>query len=323
MKCRILLFYNESFKKMEDCSVKNFKIGELNASQIVLGCMRINEEGKKPVEIIETAYENGINYFDHADIYGGGECETIFAHALQKSSVKREDIIVQSKCGIVPGKMFDFSKEHIISSVEGSLKRLEMDYLDVLLLHRPDTLVEPEEVAEAFDELEKAGKVKYFGVSNQNPGQIELLKTAVKQPLLFNQLQFGLKHTGMIDAGINVNMENPASVVHDNGLLEYSRINNMTIQAWSPFQYGYFEGVFIGHEKFPELNKKLEFYAQKYNSTPTGIAIAWINRHPANIQTIIGTMTLSRIKEIADASEIVLSREEWYDLYMSAGNILP
>lgn len=303
--------------------MKTFKIGELEASQIILGCMRINEEGKDPVAVIETSVEEGINFFDHADIYGGGACESIFADALNKSSVKREDIILQSKCGIVPGKMFDFSKEHILESVEGSLSRLKTDYLDTLLLHRPDTLVEPEEVAEAFYELEKAGKVRYFGVSNQNPGQVELLKTAVKEPLLFNQLQFGLKHTGMIDAGIHVNMSDDASFVHDNGILECSRINKMTIQAWSPFQYGFFEGVFVGNEKFPDLNKKLEYYAEKYNSTPTGIAIAWINRHPANIQTIIGTMTLSRIKEIAAAADIVLEREEWYDLYMAAGNILP
>ncbi|MGY3735948.1 aldo/keto reductase [Lactococcus taiwanensis] len=303
--------------------MKTFKIGELEASQIILGCMRINEAGKDPAAVIETAFASGINFFDHADIYGGGECETLFSKALKQSSVKREEIILQSKCGIVPGKMFDFSKRHIIEAVEGSLQRLDTDYLDALLLHRPDTLVEPEEVAEAFYELEKAGKVRYFGVSNQNPGQVELLKTAVKQPLLFNQLQFGLKHTGMIDAGIHVNMNDEGSVVHDNGILEYSRINKMTIQAWSPFQYGFFEGVFVGNEKFPELNKKLEFYAEKYNSTPTGIAVAWINRHPANIQTIIGTMTTSRIKEIATASDIVLSREEWYDLYMAAGNILP
>ena len=303
--------------------MKKFKIGELEASQIILGCMRINEEGKDPVAVIEKSVEQGINFFDHADIYGGGACESIFADALEKSSVKREDIILQSKCGIVPGKMFDFSKKHIIESVEGSLSRLKTDYLDTLLLHRPDTLVEPEEVAEAFYELEKAGKVRYFGVSNQNPGQVELLKTAVKEPLLFNQLQFGLKHTGMIDAGIHVNMSDEGSFVHDNGILEYSRINKMTIQAWSPFQYGFFEGVFVGNEKFTDLNKKLEFYAEKYNSTPTGIAVAWINRHPANIQTIIGTMTLSRIEEIAAASDIVLERAEWYDLYMAAGNILP
>lgn len=303
--------------------MKQIKIADLTASQIVLGCMRINEEGKNPVRTLETAYANGINFFDHADIYGAGECETIFAKALKETSFSRDDIILQSKVGIRPGIAFDFSKEHILNSVDGVLKRLETDHLDTLLLHRPDALVDPEEVAEAFYQLEKAGKVRYFGVSNQKPLQVELLKTAVKQPLLFNQLQFGLKHTGMIDSGIHVNMTDDGSFDHDGSILEYSRINKMTIQAWSPFQYGFFEGAFVGNEKFPELNKKLEFYAEKYNSTPSGIAIAWINRHPANIQTVIGTMTESRIEEVAKASDIVLSREEWYDLYMAAGNILP
>jgi predicted oxidoreductase len=204
------------------------------------------------------------------------------------------------------------------------LKRLDTDYLDALLLHRPDTLVEPEEVAEAFSQLEKAGKVRAFGVSNQNPGQIELLKTAVKQPLNINQLQFGLKHTGMIDAGINVNMENQAGLVRDGGILEYSRIHDMTIQAWSPFQYGFFEGVFVGNtEKFPELNARLLELADQYKVTPSGIAVAFINRHPAKMQTILGTMTPSRIIEATEAADIVLTREEWYSLYMAAGNILP
>ncbi len=297
---------------------------DMTASQIILGCMRINEAGKNPVEIIQTAYDHGINFFDHADIYGKGECETIFAQALKATSISRSDIYLQSKVGIRPGIAFDFSKAHIIEAVEGSLKRLDTDYLDALLLHRPDTLVEPEEVAEAFSQLEKAGKVRAFGVSNQNPGQIELLKTAVKQPLNINQLQFGLKHTGMIDAGINVNMENQAGLVRDGGILEYSRLHDMTIQAWSPFQYGFFEGVFVGNtEKFPELNAKLQELADQYKVTPSGIAVAFINRHPAKIQTILGTMTPSRIIEATEAADIVLTREEWYSLYMAAGNILP
>jgi predicted oxidoreductase len=195
--------------------------------------------------------------------------------------------------------------------------------LDTLLLHRPDTLVEPEEVAEAFNELEKSGKVRVFGVSNQNPGQIELLRTAVKQTLTINQLQFGLKHTGMIDAGLHVNMADKGSLDHDGGTLEYSRINHITIQAWSPYQYGFFEGIFVGNEKFPELNTKLEVLAEKYGVTPSGIAVAWIHRHPAKIQTIIGTMTPSRIVEATNAADVVLTREEWYALYMAAGNILP
>ena len=303
--------------------MKKIQIADMQASQIIFGCMRIIEPGKNPVKVIETAYENGINFFDHADIYGAGQCETVFAEALAQTSIRREDIYLQSKCAIRPGVAFDFSKEHIIKSVEGSLQRLQTDYLDTMLLHRPDTLMEPEEVAEAFYELEKSGKVRYFGVSNQNPMQVELLKTAVKQPLLFNQLQFGLKHTEMVDAGLNVNIPNQASHMQDGSVLEYSRINKMTIQAWSPFQHGYFDGPFVGNDKFPELNKKLEEYAEKYNLTPSGIAIAWINRHPARMQTIIGTMTERRIEEVTNASDLVLSREEWYDLYMAAGNILP
>lgn len=303
--------------------MKKIQIADMQASQIILGCMRIIEPGKNPVKVIETAYENGINFFDHADIYGAGQCETVFAEALAQTPIRREDIYLQSKCAIRPGIAFDFSKEHIIQSVEGSLKRLQTDYLDTMLLHRPDTLMEPEEVAEAFYELEKSGKVRYFGVSNQNPMQVELLKTAVKQPLLFNQLQFGLKHTEMVDAGLNVNIPNQASHMQDGSVLEYSRINKMTIQAWSPFQHGYFDGPFVGNDKFPELNKKLEEYAEKYNLTPSGIAIAWINRHPARMQTIIGTMTEQRIEEVTNASDLVLSRDEWYDLYMAAGNILP
>lgn len=304
--------------------MKKVTLGNTNqeVSSVVLGCMRINN-AEDPVAVIETAVENGIDFFDHADIYSGGECETIFAEALAKSSVKREDIFLQTKCGIVPGKMFDFSKKHIIESVEGSLKRLGTDHVDALLLHRPDTLVEPEEVAAAFDELEKSGKVRYFGVSNQKPMQIELLKKSVKQPLVANQLQFGLKHSGMIDQGIHVNMTDAASVDHDGSVLDYSRLNDMTIQAWSPYQYGFFEGVFIGNEKFPELNEKLTEMAEKYQTTPTGLASAWILRHPANMQVIAGTMNTGRIKEIAQASSIVLSREDWYDLYRAAGNILP
>lgn len=291
-------------------------------SSVILGCMRING-AKDPVKVIETAYDNGINFFDHADIYGGGECESIFADALAKTSLKREDLFIQTKCGIVPGVMFDFSKKHIIESVEGSLQRLKMDYVDALLLHRPDTLVDPSEVAEAFDELEKSGKVRHFGVSNQKPMQIDLLKKYVKQPLLANQLQFGLKHSGMIDQGIHVNMTDDGSVNHDGSVLDYSRLNDMTIQAWSPYQYGFFEGVFIGNEKFPELNQALDNLAEKYGTTPTGLAAAWILRHPANMQVVAGTMNPGRIEEIAKASEIQLTREDWYGLYRAAGNILP
>lgn len=306
--------------------MKRIKVGSvgLEASAVVLGCMRMNAlSPKEATAVIETSVENGIDFFDHADIYGGGECETLFGKALQDSSVKRENILIQSKCGIVPGKMFDFSKEHIIASVDGSLKRLGIEQLDALLLHRPDTLVEPEEVAAAFDELEQSGKVRYFGVSNQNPTQIELLKKVVKQPLIANQLQFGIMHTGMVDQGIHVNMTDQGSFDHDGGILDYSRLHDMTIQAWSPYQYGFFEGVFLGNEKFPELNAAIDELAAKYGVTNTGIATAWILRHPAHMQTIIGTMNKQRIQDVAAASELVLTREEWYKIYMAAGNILP
>ncbi|WP_429949576.1 aldo/keto reductase [Enterococcus sp. AZ101] len=298
-----------------------FGTSDLQVASVILGCMRMNG-AENPREIIETAYENGIDFFDHADIYGGGECETIFGKALKETSIKREDIIIQTKCGIRKG-MFDFSKEHIVGSVENSLKRLDVEYVDALLLHRPDTLVEPEEVAAAFDQLEAQGKVKYFGVSNQKPMQIDLLKKTVKQPLQVNQLQFGIKHTGMIDQGIHVNMTDEPSTDRDGSLLDYSRLNQMTIQAWSPYQYGFFEGVFIGNEKFSELNSVLDRIAANHNCTATGLATAWILRHPANMQVIAGSMNKERIKEIAKASEIVLNREEWYEIYCAAGNILP
>lgn len=300
----------------------NLGPNEVGAASVILGCMRITEAAD-PVKVIDTAMANGINFFDHADIYGGGKCEEIFAKAFKETGYHRDEIFLQSKCGIVPGVMFDFSKEHIISSVEGILKRLNVEYLDSLLLHRPDTLMEPEEVAAAFDQLESDGKVRYFGVSNQYSRQIQLLQKYIRQPLIINQLQFGVMHTGMVDFGLHVNMTDEASFDHDDGILEFSRLNDMTIQAWSPYQYGFFEGVFIGNEKFPELNLKLCEMAEKYGTTPTGIASAWILRHPANMQVIAGTMTPSRIEEIAKASDIQLSREDWYSIYLAAGNILP
>ncbi|MNJ55146.1 Oxidoreductase YdhF [compost metagenome] len=234
----------------------------------------------------------------------------------------REKIILQSKCGIRQG-MFDFSKEHILNSVDAILKRLKTDYLDVLLLHRPDALVEPEEVAEAFDLLESSGKVRHFGVSNQNPMQIELLKKYVKQPLVANQLQLSITNANMISNGINVNMENAAAVNRDGSILDYCRLNDITIQPWSPFQYGFFEGVFLGNDKFPELNQKIDEIAAKYEVSNTTIAIAWLLRHPAGMQPVTGTMNLERIKDCAKAADIHLTREEWYEIYRAAGNVLP
>ncbi|EHU6364493.1 aldo/keto reductase family oxidoreductase [Listeria monocytogenes] len=305
--------------------MKRITIGNsaLTASEISLGCMRMADLSKEDAnKVINTALENGIDFFDHADIYGGGKSEEVFADAIDMNSTIREKMILQSKCGIRQG-FFDFSKEHIIASVEGSLKRLKTDYLDTLLLHRPDTLFEPEEVAAAFTELEKSGKVRHFGVSNQNPGQIELLKKYVDQELIANQLQFSIMHTGMIDTGFNVNMTIDPSLDRDGGILEYSRLNNMTIQAWSPFQYGFFEGVFLDNDKFPELNKVIDKIAADKGVTNSAIAVAWIQRHPASFQTVVGTMNPGRIADIAKASDVTLSREEWYEIYRAAGNQLP
>lgn len=306
--------------------MKKVKFGAtgVEVPAIAVGCMRINNiKLKEAASLLECAVEKEVNFFDHADIYGKGECEKIFAKALSMTDIRREDIFVQSKCGIVPGVMFDFSKEHIIESVEGSLKRLGMEYLDALLLHRPDALVEPEEVAEAFDELERSGKVRYFGVSNQNPMQMELLRKYVKQPLAANQLQLSIAHAGMIRSGIEVNMMTDGSLNRDGSVLDYCRLHDITIQAWSPFQYGFFEGVFLGSSKYPELNEKIDEIAEKYNVTNTTIAVAWLLRHPANMQVLSGTMNQKRFEEICKATDVVLTRQEWYEIYRAAGNILP
>ncbi len=296
---------------------------DLNVSEIALGCMRISKMSDKEIStLIHTALDEGINFFDHADIYGGGKSETRFSEALDMNPSLREKMILQTKCGIRQGS-FDFSKEHILEAVDGSLQRLRTDYLDVLLLHRPDALVEPEEVAEAFTILQKNGKVKNFGVSNQNPMQIELLTKYVKQRILFNQLQFSITNTGMIDAGIQVNMKTDASINRDGSILDYCRLKDITIQPWSPFQYGFFEGVFLDNEKFPELNKKIDALAQSRGVTNTAIAIAWILRHPARMQPILGTTNAGRVKDICKASGVTLSRQEWYEIYLAVGNRLP
>ncbi len=297
--------------------------GGFTASEISLGCMRMGGLSVSEADrVIQTALDEGIDFFDHADIYGGGSAEEKFAETLSGHPGVREKIILQSKCGIRNGQ-YDFSKEHILSSVEGILKRLRTDYLDALLLHRPDTLMEPEEVAEAFDILHNSGKVRHFGVSNQNPMQMELLGRYLNQKIIANQLQLSITNTGMIDAGLNVNMRNEATINRDGGVLEYCRLKDITIQPWSPFQYGFFSGVFLGNEKFPELNAKINEMSKKYGAPNSAIAIAWILRHPAKMQPIIGTMNPQRIKDICKASSIELSRADWYDIYLSAGNKLP
>jgi predicted oxidoreductase len=296
---------------------------DLNGSEISLGCMRISDMQNQAIAtLIHTAMDEGINFFDHADIYGGGESETKFAEAIGMNARLREQMILQTKCGIRQG-YYDFSKEHILEAVDGSLKRLCTDYIDVLLLHRPDALVEPEEVAEAFDVLQNSGKVRYFGVSNQNPMQIELLRRFVRQPIVFNQLQLSILFTGMIDAGILVNMKVDGSIDRDGSILDYCRLHDITIQPWSPFQYGFLDGVFLDNPKFPELNQKLDEIASIRGVTNTAIVIAWLLRHPAKMQPILGTTTPQRVKDACQASNVTLTRQEWYEIYRSAGNKLP
>ena len=292
-------------------------------SRVALGCMRIDwMDDKQADEYVNTALECGYNFFDHADIYGGGRCEEVFGGVLSRDKNLRDRMFIQTKCSIKQGE-YDFSYDHIVSSVEASLKRLCTDHIDVLLLHRPDLLMEPEEVARAFDELYSSGKVAEFGVSNQHPMQIELLKKSVKQKLCVNQLQLSITNASMLSSGACVNTAFDGGVVRDGYVRDYCRLNDITVQPWSPLQYGFFEGTFIDNEKFPELNQVMGELADKYGVTKTAVAIAWLLRLPEKMQPVVGTTNLSRIKDIAKAADVELERSEWYRLYRSAGHSLP
>lgn len=310
--------------------MKTFELGKsgVTASSVVLGLMRIGTLEDGAIRQLYTkARDVGITMFDHADIYGGSphHCEQRFGEAVHLSASEREAIVLQSKCGI-RRRYFDFSKEHILELVDGSLAALKTDYLDILLLHRPDALVEPEEVAEAFDALQASGKVRHFGVSNHTPAQIDLLKTAVRQPLVANQLQLSVTHAPSVAFGVAANMAgNEQSIDRDGEVVVYSRINHMTIQAWSPFQRGGpIRSIFLGDtENFPDLNLALNELAEKYAVSPSAIALAWIGRHPANMQTVLGTTSPDRLADIVPGADIRLTREEWYRLFIAAGHILP
>ena len=300
--------------------------GPQNASAIILGCMRMPALSvEQAAAMIRTAAEEGVNFFDHATCYGGGEAETRFGDAFPLTGLKREDVYIQSKCGLYfDRKEFSWSKADILDSADGILRRLKTDYLDALLLHRPDLLFDPEEVAEAFDELHRSGKVRHFGVSNVTPGQLELLKKYVKQPLVFNQLQFSLEQSQLIDNGLYLNnLTTERSVVRDNGVLDYCRLHDITIQAWSPLQFGMFKGCFVDHPDFPELNKALGEIGEQYGVSKTAVAIAWILRHPAKMQAVAGTMNPGHLKDICGANQVTLSHHDWYQLYLAAGKYLP
>ena len=300
--------------------------GPKNVSRIILGCMRIPTlTAAEVANLVNVAYELGINFFDNATCYTNGEAETRFGDAFSLTDIKREDVVVQTKCGIHPERSeFDWSKEDILASVDGSLSRMRTDYIDVLLLHRPDLLFDPCEVAETFELLEKSGKVRYFGVSNVTPGQLELLRKYVKQPLVFNQLQLSLDQTQLLDPGLYLNnLTTERSVDRDNGVLDYCRLHDIVVQAWSPLQIGMFEGCFIDHPDYPELNGVLGELAEKHGVSKGAIAVAWILRHPAKMQVVVGTTNPERLRSLCAASDVELSRHEWYRLYLASGKFLP
>ena len=305
----------------------NIVNGPQNVSAVIQGCMRMPDLTKeKAAEVIRKAYECGVNFYDHATCYGAdGAAETRFGEAFPMTGIKREDIYIQSKCGLCFDRNeFDWTKENILSSVDDSLRRLNVEYLDTLLLHRPDVIYDPEEVAEAFDILDKAGKVRFFGVSNLVPMQIELLKKFVKQPLVINQVQLSLEQSQLIDQALYMNnKQTEFSVNRDGHILDYCRLNDITIQAWSPLQIGMFGGTFIDNPDFPKLNETLAKIGEREGVSKTAVAIAWILRHPAKMQAIIGTMNPSHIADACDAAKVTLSHHDWYELYLSAGKYLP
>ena len=295
-------------------------------STIVLGMMRISQMSEDEVEaLVEAALSIGINTFDLADIYGDGQCEVLLGKVLKRRPDLRNQMWIQSKCGIRKDGFtyFDFSKDYILDSVDGILERLQIERLDSLLLHRPDALMEPEEVAAAFDHLEQAGKVRHFGVSNQNPMMMELLKKEVKQPLSINQLQLSAAFTPGFESGFHVNMEGDKAALRDGSIFEYCKLNDMVIQAWSVLQFGYFKGNFVGNEKFKQLNQVLNRLALKYGVSPSAIAIAWVLRYPAKMQAVVGTTNPKHLIEASQASDVNLTRKEWYEIYLAAGNDLP
>ena len=305
--------------------MKTINLGKssLQVPVVAVGCMRLEQldihEAKR---FIRAALDLGANFFDHASTYGNGYCEEVFGDAISELGIARDSLILQSKCGIIRGVMLNFSKEFILDRVDTSLKRLKTDYLDVLLLHRPDVLVEPEEVAEAFDKLYASGKVRNFGVSNQNPMLMQLLQKSLSQPIVANQMQFSIAHATMVSAGHHVNTLTDFAIDRDGSALDYCRLNDITVQAWSPFQFGNIEGTFLGNESYPELNAKIDEIAAKYAVSNTTIALAWILRHPARMQAVVGTMNAARLKDCVRAADIYLTREEWYEIYLAAGNTL-
>ena len=301
---------------------------DIKAPEVVLGLMRIAELSDDAIRsLVGAAVDAGIDFLDHAPVYGAElhGCERRFGEALALSSSQRERLTIQTKCGINPTLgLFDFSYEYIMANVEGSLRALNTDYIDVLLLHRPDALVEPEEVARAFDDLHASGKVRHFGVSNHSRGQIKVLQTAVMQRIVANQIQLSVTHAHAVTQGLAINMGGlDQSIDRDNGVVDYCRAKDIALQAWSPFQAGFFTGPFLGSPDYPELNAYIGQLAGKYSVPPEAIAVAWILRHPAKWQVVLGTTRPDRVTAAAAGSGLSLTREEWYGLIKAAGWMVP
>ena len=310
---------------------------DLNVTRIGYGCMLIggswddapltDSVRKAAMHSVKTALDAGINFFDHADIYCHGKSEEVFADLWKDSPHLRQQIYLQTKCGIRfgPPHRFDFSYEHIIASVEGSLRRLQTDYVDVLLLHRPDPLVEPEEVARAFDELSRSGKVRWFGVSNHTAGQMDLLRKFLNQPIVVNQVEFNVIHTHMLDEGIVFNQYNQR-LTRNEGVMEYCRLHNITLQAWGPLAAGRLTGRPRPNEEkhVQETSRLVMQMATEKGVNPEAILVAWILRHPARIQPLPGTTNPDRIRAASEAESLSLTREEWYSLFIAGrGENLP
>jgi len=324
----ILFFLFLVFERRGQMRIYRIKNTPLEISRISYGCMRMGKLEQKTAEaVVKTALESEINFFDHADIYAGGRSESLFGEVLLNNKGLREKILIQTKCGIrfagnpdpsSPGR-YDFSYEHIMESVDGSLKRLHTDHVDVLLLHRPDALVEPEEVAKAFDELESAGKVRWFGVSNHTENQIRLLRKSVRQPLIINQVELSLTHSHLINEGILFNRTGGAATPAS-GTLDYCRLEDILVQAWTPMG----GGKILDRNSNPQALDLITRLASVKGTTPEAIMIAWLLHHPAGIQPIIGTTTPERVRACCEGDGIELTREEWYALFIAGrGGPLP
>ena len=291
---------------------------ELDVSAIIYGCMRVPRDAAEARLRFHRALDCGVTFFDHADIYGGGQCETVFG-TMWADGLKREDVVVQSKAGIRPGR-YDFSYEHLTTAVDGSLQRLQTDYLDLLLLHRPDVLMQPEEVAKAFDALHNAGKVRHFGVSNQPPLVMALLRQTVRQPLVANQVQLSLSFAHAFDSYIVRGYGDPGEPARGDGTIEDAMLHGHSLQAYGPLGAGKIcrDPEDNAPESVRSVHAKVKALAGECGCAPEAIALAWLMRHPAGIQPVIGTANLDRIKACCQAPEIELTREQWYELYVAA-----